>query len=294
MKDWNVLKNRTIIDLLIGDACIKDDFLFQYRMPYMRQYDIYEFAKKLGKNEFSLGKASRWVYMSELLEYVIEKNKISIFFKELLELKRFRQINYQRSDYRDSSMIYWEIVHGLFKKINEELFFDKCHIEYDMQTYEFSLIDDDKEIILNTEKIINIGKSYIKDLNNQINKVIKNNDYESAITKSRTLIEEVMVYGIENKEGKPSEKGNINNLYSQFKDFYNMHNDPNMDKRINMLLSGFEKIITSISQMRDKNSDAHGAGSKRINIEEHHVVLFANSAITMANFLLAVIENSKG
>ena len=103
-----------------------------------------------------------------------------------------------------------------------------------------------------------------------------------------------MVYGIEKKEEKPSEKGNINNLYNQFKNLYNMHNDPNIDKRINMLLSGFEKIITSISQMRDKNSDAHGAGNKRINIEEHHAVLFENSAITIANFLLAVIENSKG
>lgn len=294
MKDWNVLINRTIIDLIIGDSLIKDDLLFQYKMPYMRGYDICELAKKIGKNEFSSEKLSRWVYMSELLEYVIGGNKISIFFKELLELKRFRQINYQRDDYRDSSMNYWEIVHGLFRKINEELFFDKCHIEYNMQTYEFSLIDDDDEIILNTEKIMNIDKRYIKDLTNQIDKVIKNHDYESAITKSRTLIEEVMVYGIEKKEEKPSEKGNINNLYNQFKNLYNMHNDPNIDKRINMLLSGFEKIITSISQMRDKNSDAHGAGNKRINIEEHHAVLFENSAITIANFLLAVIENSKG
>ena len=73
-----------------------------------------------------------------------------------------------------------------------------------------------------------------------------------------------------------------------------MHKDSNMDKRINMLLSGFEKIITSISQMRDKNSDAHGVGDRRINLEEHHVVLYANSAVTLANFFLAVIEKNKG
>ena len=294
MKDWNVLINRTIIDLMIGDSLIKDDLLFQYKMPYMRGQDICELAKKIGKPDFSSDKLSHWVYMSELLEYVIENKKISIFFRELLELKRFRHFNYQREDYRDSGMIYWEIVHGLFRKINEELFFDKCHIEYDMQAYEFSLIDDDNEIVLNTEKIINVDKIYIKDLTEQINKVIKSGDYESAITKSRTLIEEVMAYGIEKKNKEPSDKGNINNLYSQFKDLYNMHTDPNMDKRINMLLSGFEKIITSIAQMRDKNSDAHGAGNKRINIEEHHAVLYANSAITISNFLLAVIENNKG
>ena len=294
MKDWNVLKNRKIIDLIIGDATIKDDLIFQYKMPYMKGNDIYEFAEKLGKNAFSLPKASRWVYMSEILEYIIEENKINIFFKELLELKRFRNINYPYDGYHDSNMIYWETVHGLLQKINEELFFDKCHIEYDMQTYQFSLIDDEDEIVLNTEKITNIDKIYIKTLMDQIDKVIKMGDFESTITKSRTLMEEVMVYGIEKKDQKPSEKGNINTLYCQFKGLYHMHNDPNMDKRINMLLSGFEKIITSISQMRDKNSDAHGAGNKRVDIEEHHAILFENSAITVANFLLAVIENNKG
>ncbi len=294
MKDWNVLKNRKIIDLIIGDSIIKDDFVFQYKMPYMSVNNILEFSKKLGKEDFSGEKLSRWMYMSELLEYTIEKNIMNLFFKELFNLRRFRNINLPNDSFYNANMVYWEILHGFFNKVNEELFYDKCRIEYDTKTWDISLIDEENEIILSTEKITNIDKHYIRDLNDQINKVIKNQDYESAITKSRTLIEEVIIYGIEKKKEKPSEKGNINNLYSQFKDLYNMHNDSNMDKRINMLLSGFEKIITSISQMRDKNSDAHGVGDRRINLEEHHVVLYANSAVTLANFFLAVIEKNKG
>lgn len=294
MKDWNVLKNRKIIDLIIGDSIIKDDFVFQYKMPYMSGNNILEFSKKLGKEDFSGEKLSRWMYMSELLEYTIEKNIMNLFFKELFNLRRFRNINLPNDSFYNANMVYWEILHGFFNKVNEELFYDECHIEYDTKTWDISLIDEENEIILSTEKITNIDKNYIRDLNDQINKVIKNQDYESAITKSRTLIEEVIIYGIEKKKEKPSEKGNINNLYSQFKDLYNMHKDSNMDKRINMLLSGFEKIITSISQMRDKNSDAHGVGDRRINLEEHHVVLYANSAVTLANFFLAVIEKNKG
>ena len=101
-----------------------------------------------------------------------------------------------------------------------------------------------------------------------------------------------MIYGIEEKNESIDSKGNINKLYSQFKTLYSMHQNKNMDKRINNLLSGFEKIITSISSMRDENSDSHGAGVKRINIEKHHATLFANSAITMADFLLSVIERN--
>lgn len=52
MKDWNVLKNRKIIDLIIGDSTIKDGLVFQYKMPYMSGNNIYEFAKKLGKMNF--------------------------------------------------------------------------------------------------------------------------------------------------------------------------------------------------------------------------------------------------
>lgn len=38
---------------------------------------------------------------------------------------------------------------------------------------------------------------------------------------------------------------------------YNMHQDKNLDKRFNGLLSGLEKILTAISEMRNKDSDAH-------------------------------------
>lgn len=67
-----------------------------------------------------------------------------------------------------------------------------------------------------------------------------------------------------------------------------MHEDGNIDRRINTLLSGLEKIVSSISEMRNKYSDAHGVGAARININEHHARLFVNAAMTMADFILAV------
>ena len=72
-----------------------------------------------------------------------------------------------------------------------------------------------------------------------------------------------------------------------------MHQNKDIDKRINMLLSGLEKIITSISQMRNKESDAHGVGSKRINISEHHARLLLNASILMSDFILAVAQKNR-
>ena len=100
--------------------------------------------------------------------------------------------------------------------------------------------------------------------------LIKNGYFDSAITKSRTLLEEVFCYVIEQKGKIPTTSGQINQLYRQVKDLYNMHADRDADRRINMLLSGFEKIVSSIAEMRNKDSDSHGVGSNRIKIEEHH------------------------
>lgn len=77
-------------------------------------------------------------------------------------------------------------------------------------------------------------------------------------------------------------------LFKQVKDLYNMHTDKDTDRRINTLLSGLNSIVSAISEMRNKDSDAHGVGASRISIEEHHARLFVNSAMTMADFILSV------
>lgn len=132
---------------------------------------------------------------------------------------------------------------------------------------------------------------YILDLSKQALKCIDDSDFYSAVTKSRTMIEEALCLAIEKQGIEPLEKGDVVQLYAQFKPLYNMHSDKTMDKRINNLLSGINKIIESISDMRNKNSDSHGIGSKRIIIKKHHALLFVNSAMTITNFILAVVDN---
>ncbi len=140
--------------------------------------------------------------------------------------------------------------------------------------------------------IKSINREYIKSISSRAIEDIEKKNFDSAITKSRTLLEEVFCYAIEKKGDTPTTSGNMSELYKQVKGHYNMHTDPNVDRRINTLLSGLEKIVSSISEMRNKDSDAHGVGSARINIEEHHARLFVNSAVLMADFILSIEQNS--
>lgn len=146
----------------------------------------------------------------------------------------------------------------------------------------------DVMIELETPLIKTINSDYIKNLSDRALRDIENGELDSSITKCRTLLEEIFCYVIELNNQEPCENGSIGDLYKQVKTFYSMHQQKDVDKRINMLLSGLEKIIASIAEMRNNSSDAHGKGSKRINIEEHHARLLLNASIMMSEFILSV------
>lgn len=166
---------------------------------------------------------------------------------------------------------------------------EKVELYYTIPIFIFG----NKGIVIVAPKIKVIDRNYIKSLTERAQDDINNTNFDSAITKCRTLVEETFCYVIELKGEKPSESGDLSDLYKQVKGLFNMHQSKDADVRINMLLSGFEKILTAIAQMRNKNSDSHGVGVKRINLEEHHARLFLNSAIAMSDFVLAVAEKNK-
>jgi hypothetical protein len=87
-----------------------------------------------------------------------------------------------------------------------------------------------------------------------------------------------------------SKNSDIFSLYNEVKSVYGLRQNNEYDKRVNGLLSGLEKILQSISEMRNAQSDAHGLGSQRLKIKSHHARLFVNASHVMADFILAVAE----
>ncbi len=166
---------------------------------------------------------------------------------------------------------------------------DKIELYYTIPIFRMC----DERVIVVTPEISAINREYITDISKRALEDVDAGNYDSAITKCRTLVEETFCYVIELKNEKPSDSGDIGKLYNQVKQLYNMHQDKNIDKRINSLLSGLEKILVAIAQMRNEGSDAHGVGQRRIRIAEYHARLFINSAMTMADFVLSVGQNHK-
>ena len=257
-------------------------------MPYLCGSRLCEISTDFGLPKtysWKGGAQSRWIYLRDIIDHCIEHKRMSELLSFLFSKEQFSRIlSGYTADVIESS--YSKITTTVIEQINGILYFGGNELIQISGKFLVRPIGTVVSVAAPTIRIID--RSYIKDLSERAMKDVTDENYDSAITKSRTLLEEVFCYVIEKKNETPVDNGDIGKLYNQVKQLYNMHQSKELDKRINGLLSGLEKILNAISEMRNKDSDSHGVGARRISISEHHARLFVNSAMTMADFILAV------
>ncbi|MCC8169495.1 MAG: abortive infection family protein [Oscillospiraceae bacterium] len=291
---YELLKTKEIYAILDGDTKYENyefsDTLnaIPISMPYLSGSDLCAISTKFGlPSTYSWGgtNLSRWQYLDNLFTHCIKTNRCSDLLAYLFGKQQFSSMfSGHGADEIDKAYAYFS--QTIIDKINGTLYFGGHELTVISSHFIVRAIGAKVEI--QAPKINNVDRDYIKSISERAMEDIRQNKFDGAITKARTLLEEVFCYVIEKKNVTPSTSGNISELYKQVKDLYHMHGDANTDRRINTLLSGLEKIISSISEMRNKNSDAHGVGAARISIEEHHARLFVNASIAMADFILSV------
>lgn len=295
---FELLREKSILAILDGDT----DFgpleingtvsNIKVSMPYLSGPVLCDVSNRFGlpvSYGWNGGAQSRWAYMDDLLAHCIQNGResdlLSFLFSKGQFVDKLRGQTPETIEYA-----YTYIVNTVIEQINGILYFGANELIQTGSTFAIRKIGTTVSVAAPSVKTID--RRYITDISERAMKDVLDGNYDSAITKSRTLLEEVFCYVIEKKGETPSESGDIGRLYNQVKQLYNMHQNKDMDKRINGLLSGLEKILSAIAEMRNKVSDSHGVGAKRINISDHHARLFVNSAMTMADFVLAVSEKA--
>lgn len=288
------LVRKNIINILIGDKINKNirigETTIDVSMPYLSGPQICDLSGKLGYPMRYLTNSgpSRWQYFEKLLIHCIQYNKEEILLRELYNIENFKHI-LKDCSLNNIKEAYEKTIECIIEYINKELFFCGCMLCKNGENFYITPVD--KPAIIVSPKIKEISHEYIHGLIQKTEKDFQAGNYDSVLTKSRTLLEEVFCFVLQNRGVERSTSGKITDLYGQVKQLYGMKQDKTLDKRINNLLSGLEKILTSISEMRNEQNDAHGVGSSRIRIAEHHARLFVNAAIVMADFILSVSEH---
>ena len=294
---FTLLRNKEIIAILDGDTKygdyeFEDCRTVKISMPYLSGADLCALSTLFGlpvTYSWSGGALSRWQYLDNLLEHCIEKKKCSNLLAHMFSLNQFSKV-LNGHGANEINEAHKTIVAKIIEQINGLLFFGGNELIIVGGNYVIHPIGSKIEIVAPTIKTID--REYIKSISSRALRDIEQNDFDSAITKSRTLLEKTFCYVIEKKNETPSDSGDIGKLYKQVRTLYNMHTDANTDKRINTLLSGLNRIVSAVAEMRNKDSDAHGVGATRIPIEEHHARLFVNSSMAMADFILSVQQKN--
>lgn len=289
---YGLLRTKEIIAILDGDTeygtyKFEDGSEIRVVMPYLSGPNLCGISTTFGlPATYSWGDVvlSRWQYLDNLMEHCIDNGNFSNLLAYLFGKGQFAKI-LEGYSVNEINAVYDHIVSTVINKINGILYFGGNELAVVGKQYVVRPIGSKVEV--ETPKIKAIDREYIKSISARAMEDVEQGNFDSAITKSRTLLEEVFCYVIEKKGETPSDSGDMGKLFKQVKTLYNMHTDPNTDRRINTLLSGLNNIVSAIAEMRNKDSDAHGVGANRISIEEHHARLFVNSAMTMADFILS-------
>ena len=134
-----------------------------------------------------------------------------------------------------------------------------------------------------------IDEGYIHEQIYKCEKKINIEDYDGAITNARSLLEAVLT-GIEKRivENTPEYSGKLNRLFNRVRKQLNL--DPSredLNDRLKEILSGLISIVSGMSGLRNRMSDAH---VRKYRPDKHHAKLAVNAVNTICDFLIATYE----
>ena len=285
--NYEKLKNKRIIEILIGNEIIEKKENYDVKMHYLSGPDLCQICNDFGL-EKTYGKESRWAYLSDLLDYVIKNNRCDELLTYLFKKESFKELTSLNTP-EEIEDAYTYIVKSVISKINVILLLSKTELQF--IDGHFYVVETGKEPVIDIANIKLINIEYILGLKDRCVADFLSGNYDSVITKSRTLTEEVLIFILEENNIEIESKGDICKLYNQVKSLYNMRQDKSYKGSVNGLLSGLEKIIQSIAEMRNSNSDSHGVGKKRIAIREYEAKLMMNSSISFCEYILEIYRN---
>lgn len=307
---FQVLNIREILDFLIGDYILPNyDFytinkiqsvnpyqvLPTLQLPRLSGNQIMELYPRFGLSDpiYKEGTPSRWIMMKNIISRLDKIGRANELLAYLFSKPRFQPfVNYFKTT-SDFETFYNGIVKMSVEYINKQLYISQKRLCLNSGKYYIQPLPFSESISIPLKKIDDITSQYIKTLPDRIKSDLNNKDYDSVINKCRTLIEEILCYIIEQKGETPIDNGKVEHLQGQCRKLLKMNTDNGQDQRIIQLLKGLSTIISAISGIRNIGSDAHGVGSRRINIGEREAILVSNATQTYCEYYLSVFLSQK-
>jgi len=240
--------------------------------PYRKGFQLVRLFNDFGSDDsYEQGFPSRWMYAEDKLRTINGTKVLQALIKAIFDPQDFLNAEKEMQpaiDYLNLRLKYdrYEIVmDGDSVKIRD---FAGCTVE---MVNPFMESEKDCHLFLEEQ----IQKSEVK---------VQEGDFDGAITNARALLESVLTeIEKQNDPDRLEYDGDLIKLYRRVQKHLKL--DPSrqdIDQPLKQVLSGLVSIVTGLSGLRNKMSDAHVRSYKPA---RHHAVLVVNASKTVANFL---------
>lgn len=237
--------------------------------PYVKGHELVKFFNQFGCNDtYEQGFPSRWKFTEDKLRELNGTDKIRQIIEGVVDPRRFHGLPIT--------------VANAVNEINSFLKYDKVELK---NTGDFYKLTDVKGVLIQPVTTKGINHKFVNEQIEKCQKKIFDEDYNGAITNSRSLLEAIFIEIIERHEKKEIKNdGNIENQWSQVKKIMRLEIDKStLPDYVIQILSGIDTAIKGLAGLSNNAGDRH---ANKFNTKKHHAKLSVNLAMTIADFLI--------
>lgn len=253
--------------LIAGDAL---------NTPYMSGPKLVDFYNECGFEDiYGEGFPSRWKYS---MDKIVQSNGSSRLKKVLEEFVDPRR-------YGGDAIISKKIV----SFINQLIRFDGYALVLKGNFYKVTYT---QENFIQAETLQAVDHDFVVEQIEKCQMKIAANDFNGAITNSRTLAEAILIYVIEVTENVDMKNdGNIINLWSKAKKTLKIDiKKDDVPDFIFQIISGLDTSLNGLAALSNNAGDRH---ANKFNTKRHHAKLAVNISMTMCDFLIDVLNERR-
>lgn len=237
--------------------------------PYIKGYELVIFFNKYGCNDtYEQGFPSRWKYTEDKLRELNDTDIIRQIIEDIVDPRRFHGLEIT--------------VENAVEQINGFLKYDKIELK---KIGDFYKLSDTTGTLIQPETAKGINHNFINEQIEKCHKKIYDEDFNGAITNSRSLVEAVFIEIIERHEQKEIKNdGDIENQWRQVKKIMKLEIEKStLPDYVIQILSGIDTAIKGLAGLSNNAGDRH---ANKFNTKKHHAKLAVNLAMTIADFIL--------
>lgn len=225
---------------------------------------------------------------NELLNYLVSP----VFLKD--EIREKNSINFSQINVDSQKQIIInqkrnEIIETILKHFNEQLIFSNKKIFFNNEIFSISDASSAPKVIEHKDRIDN---AYITSLVDKGQNDLLDKDFDSVITKARTLLESIFLQIIFDHQQEIKQNGNIMQYRNKVHEILGMSKTKDWNPNVTKMVGSLNTLVSTISELRNNNSDAH-ASTTRMKINEAEAELILNSSVMIGIYYLKVSDRHK-